>query len=87
MDVSSEMIYPLVPLFLANVLGVNMAMIGLIEGVAESTASLIAGWLWDHISPAATFCFGAATATLSALLFIVLIVLIRSSQGLAVSAS
>lgn len=87
MDVSSEMIYPLVPLFLASVLGVNMSMIGLIEGIAESTASLIAGWLWDHISPAATFYFGAATATLSALLFIVLIVLIRSSQGLAVSAS
>jgi len=40
MDVSSEMIYPLVPLFLANVLGVNKSVIGLIEGVAESTASL-----------------------------------------------
>ena len=31
MDVSSEMIYPLVPLFLTSVLGVNMSMIGLIE--------------------------------------------------------
>jgi len=50
MDVSSEMIYPLVPLFLANVLGVNMAMIGLIEGIAESTASLLkvfSGWFSD----------------------------------------
>jgi MFS family permease len=52
MDVSSEMIYPLIPLFLANVLGVNKSMIGLIEGIAESTASLLktfSGWLSDRI--------------------------------------
>jgi MFS family permease len=52
MDLSSEMIYPLVPLFLANVLGVNKSMIGLIEGIAESTASLLkvfSGWLSDRI--------------------------------------
>ncbi len=41
MDISSEMIYPLVPLFLANVLGVNKSMIGLIEAIAEATASLL----------------------------------------------
>jgi len=51
-------------------------------GLAMLPASLIAGWLWEHVSPAATFYFGAATATLSALLFIVLMFLIRSSQGL-----
>ncbi|OHE58134.1 MAG: MFS transporter [Thermodesulfovibrio sp. RBG_19FT_COMBO_42_12] len=52
MDVSSEMIYPLVPLFLSNVLGVNKSVIGLIEGIAESTASLLkvfSGWLSDRI--------------------------------------
>jgi len=52
MDVSSEMIYPLVPLFLANVLGVNKSVIGLIEGIAESTASLLkvfSGWFSDKI--------------------------------------
>jgi MFS family permease len=52
MDVSSEMIYPLVPLFLANVLGVNKSLIGLIEGVAEATASLLkvfSGWFSDRI--------------------------------------
>jgi MFS family permease len=51
MDVSSEMIYPLVPLFLANVLGVNKSVIGLIEGIAESTASLLkvfSGWFSDR---------------------------------------
>ena len=52
MDVSSEMIYPLAPLFLANVLGVNKSVIGLIEGVAESTASLLkvfSGWFSDRL--------------------------------------
>jgi MFS family permease len=52
MDVSSEMIYPHVPLFLANTLGVNKSLIGLIEGIAESTASLLkvfSGWLSDRI--------------------------------------
>lgn len=52
MDVSSEMIYPLVPLFLANVLGTNKSVIGLIEGIAESTASVLkvfSGWFSDRI--------------------------------------
>ena len=52
MDVSSEMIYPLVPLFLANTLGVSKSAIGLIEGIAESTASLLkvfSGWMSDRI--------------------------------------
>lgn len=50
-DVSSEMIYPLLPLFLSSVLGVSIPFIGLIEGVAESTASLmkvVSGWLSDR---------------------------------------
>jgi len=52
MDVSSEMIYPLVPLYLADVLGANKSLIGLIEGVAEFTASLLkvfSGWFSDRI--------------------------------------
>jgi MFS family permease len=52
MDLSSEMIYPLVPLFLANVIGVNKSVIGLIEGVAESTASILkvfSGYFSDRI--------------------------------------
>lgn len=40
-DVSSEMIYPLLPLFLAGALGASATFIGAIEGVAESTASLL----------------------------------------------
>ena len=40
-DISSEMLVYLIPLFLANVLGVRTAVIGLIDGVAETTASLL----------------------------------------------
>ncbi|MGB2989242.1 MAG: MFS transporter [Candidatus Zixiibacteriota bacterium] len=51
-DASSEMIYPLLPLFLSDVLGSSMLFIGLIEGVAESTASILkifSGWLSDRL--------------------------------------
>ncbi len=40
-DISSEMLINVLPLFLANVLGVRTSVIGLIEGVAETTASLV----------------------------------------------
>ncbi len=40
-DVSSEMILPILPLFLKNVLTASMTSIGIIEGVAEATASLL----------------------------------------------
>jgi MFS family permease len=52
MDISSEMVINLVPLFLSNVLGTGTAVIGLIEGVAEATASLLkvfSGWLSDRL--------------------------------------
>ncbi len=71
------------PDFKATAFGVYAAAVGL----AMLPASLIAGWLWDHVSPAATFYFGAATATLSAILFIVLIILSRYSPPLTVHAS
>ncbi len=40
-DISSEMLLNLIPFFLANILGVRTAVIGLIEGVAETTASVL----------------------------------------------
>jgi MFS family permease len=40
-DLSSEMIYPLLPGFLVSVLGAGAVSLGIIEGVAESTASLL----------------------------------------------
>lgn len=39
-DLSSEMIYPLLPVFLSSVLGAGALALGVIEGIAESTASL-----------------------------------------------
>ena len=39
-DVASDMIYPLLPAFLTRTLGAGPAVLGLVEGVAESTASL-----------------------------------------------
>ena len=52
-DASTEMIYPLLPVFLAGVLGANASFIGAIEGVAETTASLlkvVSGWWSDRVS-------------------------------------
>jgi MFS family permease len=52
MDISSEMVLNILPLFMSNVLGVGIAVIGLIEGVAEATASLLkvfSGWLSDRL--------------------------------------
>jgi len=40
-DISSEMLYPVVPVFLTSVLGAPMRVVGLIEGVAEATASFV----------------------------------------------
>ena len=40
-DVSSEMVYPLVPMFLSTVLGATPAALGVIEGVAECVASVV----------------------------------------------
>ena len=52
MDTSSEMIHSLLPLFLVTVLGVSTITVGLIEGIAESTASvtkIFAGVVSDWI--------------------------------------
>jgi len=51
-DVSSEMVFNLLPIFLFNVLGARTGLIGVIEGVAETTASLlkmVSGWLSDRL--------------------------------------
>ena len=51
-DVSSEMIYPLLPVFLSGALGASASFIGVIEGAAESTAALLklaSGWWSDRV--------------------------------------
>ncbi len=52
MDISSEMVINILPLFLSNVLDVGTGVIGLIEGIAEATASLLkvfSGWVSDRL--------------------------------------
>jgi len=51
-DTASEMIYPLLPAFLTVVLGAGPMALGIIEGIAESTASLLklySGYLSDRV--------------------------------------
>ena len=51
-DMSSEMIYPLLPVFLTVTLGASAAYVGVIEGTAESIAALLklaSGWWSDRI--------------------------------------
>ena len=78
-DVSSDMIYPLLPIFLTTVLGASAAMIGTIEGFAESTAALLklaSGWWSDRVRRKPLVLFGYGLAAI-----------MRPLIGLATSAS
>jgi len=51
-DVSSQMVFPLIPLFLTTVLGASACAVGVVEGAAETTASLlkvVSGYWSDKI--------------------------------------
>ena len=51
-DVSSEMMFTILPLFLTNVLGASTSVVGLVNGIGESTSTLlrlISGWLSDRV--------------------------------------
>ncbi|MGE5481737.1 MAG: MFS transporter, partial [Bacteroidota bacterium] len=66
-DVSTEMVYPLLPLFLTTTLGATPAIVGIIEGLAESLASLLkvfSGAISDRLGrrkPLAIAGYGMAT--------------------------
>lgn len=47
-DICSEMVYPLLPVFLTSVLGAPVFALGMVEGVAESVVSLMKGWSGLH---------------------------------------
>lgn len=68
-DLASEMVYPIVPIFLTAVLGAPVAVVGLIEGIAESTASLLkvfSGWLSDRTQKRKIFTiYGYTFSTIS----------------------
>ncbi len=67
-DISSEMIYPILPIYLVTQLGVGPAILGLIEGIAESLSSLLkvfSGYFSDKIKSRKPFAiFGYASSTL-----------------------
>jgi hypothetical protein len=66
-DISSEMVYPLLSLYLTTTLGATPAIVGIIEGIAESLASLLktcSGYLSDKTrkrKPLALLGYGSAT--------------------------
>jgi len=68
-DISSEMLYPVVPIFLTSVLHAPMTVVGFIEGAAEATASLLkmaGGWWSDRVSKRKPFVvFGYGLSALS----------------------
>ena len=67
-DVSSDMIYPLLPIFLSGVLGASASAIGVIEGAADSVAALLklaSGWWSDRLGrrkPLVVFGYALAAA-------------------------
>jgi MFS family permease len=69
MDVSSELIHSLLPLFLVTVLGASTLTVGIIEGIAEATAmitKLFSGYLSDYVGrrkPLAVLGYGLAALT------------------------
>ena len=72
-DVSSEMIVPLLPAFVTGTLRASVASLGVIEGVAECTATMLrvfSGWLSDRMGrrkPFMMFGYGLSTAAKGAL--------------------
>jgi MFS family permease len=69
MDISSETIHALLPLFLTTTLGASVALVGLIDGVSESTAAIgkvFSGYISDRIGkrkPLILFGYGLAAVT------------------------
>ncbi len=66
-DISSEMVYPLLPVYLVSQLGASPAILGLIEGIAESLASLLkvfSGYFSDKLKRRRPFTiFGYSCST------------------------
>lgn len=67
-DISGEMVYPIIPLYLTAVLGATPALVGMIEGIAESVASLLkvfSGYISDRFQKKKAIAFtGYATGVI-----------------------
>jgi len=68
-DISGEMIYPILPLFLTETLGAPATVVGLVEGIAVGTGNAIggfSGWISDRLGrrkPVAFFGYAMTAAT------------------------
>src|SRR4030067_2954506 len=73
-DISSEMIFHLLPLYLSNVLGARTSVMGWIEGLSETTSSLsriLSGWISDRMRKRkALTVFGYSISALAKPLFL-----------------
>ena len=64
-DISTEMVYPLIPLYLVSAFGATPALVGVIEGIAESLASLLkvySGYLTDKFQKKKVIAFWGYSA-------------------------
>lgn len=74
-DMSTEMVYPLVPLFLTATLGASPAIVGIIEGIAESIASLLkvfSGYIGDVYHNKKRLAFVGYSASIFYKIFLIL---------------
>lgn len=74
-DMSTEMVYPLVPLFLTATLGASPAIVGIIEGIAESIASLLkvfSGYIGDVYHNKKRLAFAGYSASVLYKIFLLL---------------
>ncbi|MCL2066917.1 MAG: MFS transporter [Treponema sp.] len=73
-DISTEMVYPIMPLYLSAVMGAGPAIIGIIEGIAESIASIIklfSGIIVDRYGHKKRFAiFGYASSTVNKIIIL-----------------
>ena len=79
-DISSEMVYPLIPLYLTMVFGATPMLIGVIEGIAESVASLLkvfSGYISDRFQHKKAIAFGGYATGL----FYKVVLLVAGSWG------
>ncbi len=74
-DMSTEMVYPLVPLFLTATLGASPAIVGVIEGIAESLASILkvfSGYIGDVYHNKKRLAFTGYSASILYKIFLIL---------------
>jgi MFS family permease len=80
-DLSTEMVYPLIPLYLTTMFGATPALIGVIEGIAESIASLLkvfSGYATDRFRKKKPIAFSGYAA---GLVYKLILVIAGSWQG------